>query len=527
MSYDVAETNDETFDADVCIVGAGPAGITIAKELDRHGVRVCLLEAGSRNPDSDLQQQSRGESDGYPIHQLHRSRIRAFGGSLRHQQFRHGVWAARPLDRIDFEPREGRPNSGWPFDREHLDPYYSRAAGLCGVRQFDEAASNWWQQVSADGHRLLSDPELRPAIFQYARPDFQDAWQALSASCNVRLLMETRAAEVRTDLTGLRVQSIVAVRRNRARVCVRPRLVVFAAGGVENARLLLTANEGHGLGNEHDLVGRYFAERLWFHAGHVVLSKEASLDQLECFHGPEGAALGGGLRVAEGIVRERQLPNTVFFLVPRPAAVASDAIQSLSTLRKAVERRPLVSGLGWHTANILKGAPDLARFAMSRVVPGPRVLTVRAQAEQSPNRNSRVTLGTRRDDLGKPLARVTWQPRDDDLRSIQTSARLVDAALRAQGLGHLEWTARVDGTTLVEGLYHHLGTTRMHGDPRQGVVDADSRIHSVPNLFIAGSSVFPTYGASNPTLTIVALALRVADTLRAALKHDNAGAGDR
>ena len=206
---------------------------------------------------------------------------------------------------------------------------------------------------------------------------------------------------------------------------------------------------------------------------------------------------------------------------PRPAAVASDAIQSLSTLRKAVERRPLVSGIGWHTGNILKGAPDLARLAASRVVPGERVLALRVQGEQTPNRDSRVTLGTKRDDLGKPVARVTWQPRDHDLQSIQTSARLVDAALRAQGLGHLEWTARVDGTTLIEGLFHHLGTTRMHRDPRQGVVDADSRIHSVPNLFIAGSSVFPTYGASNPTLTIVALALRVADTLRTALNHNS------
>jgi choline dehydrogenase-like flavoprotein len=116
---------------------------------------------------------------------------------------------------------------------------------------------------------------------------------------------------------------------------------------------------------------------------------------------------------------------------------------------------------------------------------------------------------------------------DDDLRSIETSASVVDAVLRSQRYGYVEWTARLDGTTLVEGLYHHLGTTRMHADPRQGVVDPDCRVHSVDNLFVAGSSVFPTYGASNPTLTIVALALRLADRLGEVLNQGSVQGVDR
>jgi choline dehydrogenase-like flavoprotein len=118
-----------------------------------------------------------------------------------------------------------------------------------------------------------------------------------------------------------------------------------------------------------------------------------------------------------------------------------------------------------------------------------------------------------------PMARVTWRTTQEDHRSVEASARVVDAALRSRGFGHVEWTADLDDTTRIEASNHHLGTTRMHVDAKQGVVDPDCRLHSVDNLFVAGSSVFPTYGASNPTLTIVAMALRLADKLREVLQE--------
>jgi choline dehydrogenase-like flavoprotein len=336
---------------------------------------------------------------------------------------------------------------------------------LCGIHPFNVANTIWSMQASAPA-LSLENSKLQPTIFQFPTTTFDDAWDVLSASSNVRFLLETRAAEIRVDFTGRRVDSIVAVRGSRDRVVIRPLLVVLATGGIDNARLLLAANDGRGLGNEHDLVGRYFAERLSFYAGHVVLSDMMSLEQLDCFHQPEGAEIGGALRLAEPVQRERQLLNVIFFLVPRPAAVTSNAVRSLTSLRNALDRRPLIDDIGWHARKALTGANHLADLAVSQVVSRPRVLALRAQGEQAPNPDSRVTLGSRTDDLGIPVARVTWRMTHDDHRSIEASARVVDAVFRSRGFGYVEWTARPDSTTLVEGLHHHLGTTRMHADPR-------------------------------------------------------------
>jgi FAD binding domain len=217
-----ATADAEEILTDVCIVGAGPAGITIASELDKCGVRICLLEAGGREVERRFQRQSRGESDGYPIHRLHASRLRAFGGTLRHPSFTNGGWAARPLDPIDFEPREGRPEFGWPFQREHLDPYYTRAQSAYGVRRFDVAVTPWSQQMPSDARSIVSSPELEPAIFQFPKSAFHDCWEVLSVSSNVRLLLETRAVEIRRDVTGRRVDT----RGAQPRLCARCRTLV-------------------------------------------------------------------------------------------------------------------------------------------------------------------------------------------------------------------------------------------------------------------------------------------------------------
>ncbi|MBO0827472.1 MAG: GMC family oxidoreductase [Streptosporangiales bacterium] len=492
---------------DLCIVGAGPAGISIARELDGSGIRICLLESGAADVERRVQRQSRGESDGYPVHLLRRSRVRAFGGTLRHPRVRTGGgWAARALDPVDFEARWGVPDSGWPFDHGYLLPYYERARRVCGLAPRGPADEAW---------RPVRGSDVEPTLYQLTQVDFSDVHDTLVSSPNVRLLLRCRAVDFTTDPTGRRVETVTAVRADGSKAVVRPRAVVLAAGGIENARLLLTADAGRGLGNEHDVVGRYFAERLALSVGYVVPYGPGSVRDAGFFD--RRGDVSGAIRVVDRVQRDKGFLNCAFSLVPRPAAVATTAVGSLSTLHKAMIRRPLVDGFGARVRHVATGLDHVADFALSRVVARPRVLVVRAQGEQAPNRDSRVTLGSRRDDLGIPVARVSWRMADTDIASIATSLGVVDAALRAGRFGFVASTLDRDPATLVEGAHHHLGTTRMHADPRKGVVDADCRVHSVRNLYVTGSSVFPTYGLSNPTLTIVALALRLADHLRGTL----------
>jgi choline dehydrogenase-like flavoprotein len=500
-------------EAELCIIGAGPAGLTIARELDGSDMRICLLESGGEELDRRVQRQSRGRNEGYPLPPLHRSRVRAVGGTLRHPDVGEESWAVRPLDPIDFEPRSGLP--GWPFDREQLDIYYPRAHLACGFAAADTDPAGWPDE---EGPLLpLDETDVETGFFRFVPATFHHAWGELRRSGNVQLFPHSRVVDLVVGPTSRSVDEVLVRRSDGSRFVVRARVVVLATGGVENARMLLATGGGRGLGNEHDLVGRYFAERLSTHAGHIVATRPTLVEDTALYRihtGPQGEVCGV-LRVRDEIQRKHQLLNSAFWMVPGSASITTDAVRSLGDLRRALSRRPAIEDLGTHLGNLLRGRRELADYVSSRRNGGPRVLAVRAQAEQTPNPDSRVLLDTRCDEVGMPLARVRWRIDESDWASLRASLELLDAALRERGVGRIEGMPGDRATLpLVEGNHHHMGTTRMHADPRQGVVDADCRVHSVPNLYVAGSSVFPTYGSSNPTLTIVALALRLADHLR-------------
>jgi choline dehydrogenase-like flavoprotein len=515
--------SDQQVEGDVCIVGAGPAGITVARELIGNGALVWLLESGGRDVERRAQRLNRGQTVGYPIHLPHQSRVRSFGGTTRHW-FTPGdeSWAARPLDPVDFEVRPGIPYSGWPFDRGHLDPYYAHAQALCQLGPFDYEPGRWTDQARTPPLPLPSGT-IGTTLFQHGTADFDGYYQELVRAPNVTLLLHASVVDLATGEDPGRVDRVEVRREDGSRCFVRARLVVLAAGGIENPRLLLLSRRMHagGLGNDRDLVGRFFAERLSARTGFIVpmipdLTGRAGF--YDVHEAAPGVRVQGALRVPDAVQRERQLLNCAFFLAPRSLSMTAEAVRSVATLVKARRRRPLPAGVLGHLRNIATGLGDLGTFARDRVRRPDRassVLVMRAQAEQAPNPDSRVTLGTRRDRFGLPVARVDWRPTPSDRASIRASQETVDAELRAAGLGHVELMLGDEHPlALLEGNFHHLGATRMHTDPSLGVVDADCRVHGVGNLYVAGSSVFPTYGCSNPTLTVVALALRLADHLK-------------
>ena len=515
--------SDQQVEGDVCIVGAGPAGISVARELIGNGARVWLLESGGREVERRAQRLNRGQSVGYPIHLPHQSRVRAFGGTTRHW-FAPGdeSWAARPLDPVDFEVRSGIRYSGWPFDRAHLDPYYAHAQALCRLGPFDYDPGRWADPARTPPLALPSGA-VETTLFQHGTVDFDGYYQELVRAPNVTLLLHASVVDLAAGEDPGQVNRVEVRREDGSRCFVRARVVVLAAGGIENPRLLLLSRRVHGggLGNDRDLVGRFFAERLSARTGFIVPAAPdltGAAGFYDVHEAAPGVRLQGALRVRDAVQREQQLLNCAFFMATRSLSMTAEAVRSVATLVKARRRRPMPAGVLGHLGNIATNLGDLGTFARDRVRPpdGARsVLVLRAQAEQAPNPDSRVTLGTRRDRFGLPVARVDWRPTSSDRASIRASQEAVDTVLRAAGLGHVElMLGDEQPPALLEGNFHHLGATRMHTDPSLGVVDADCRVHGVRNLYVAGSSVFPTYGCSNPTLTVVALALRLADHLK-------------
>lgn len=519
MRLDARELADGTaIESDICIVGAGVAGITIARELQGSGQRVCLLESGGADLQPDANDAVRGPSTGYSYYRHKLARARAFGGSSLLWPLEEG-WRARPLDPIDFETRPGINPSGWPITRDDLQPYYERAQDVCDLGPATYAVTAWQEPGTPP---LPLDGTAYTTMMQIGSTNFRRYLAELEAAEDVRLYLNATVTDIRTDHDPTVVDRVVVAGRDGGKIQVRARLFVLAGGGIDNPRLLLASRSRHrrGLGNDYDLVGRYFMERLSTRSGWIG-ARDPDLVSRSGLYSPHhvgSTRVEGVLRLHDDVIRREQLLNCIFFLLPRSRAFTAEGMRSIATLTKGVKRAPRPSDTGRHLRNVLAGLATIAKVVRERL-PGSafpdRVLVVRPQGEQLPNPYSRITLDTRKDRFGVPRAALCWRLSDLDLWSIRRTQDLLDAELRSSGIGQLEHPlGEEDPPALFEGNKHHMGTTRMHGDPRRGVVDRHGKLHALTNLYVAGSSVFPTAGASNPTLTVAALALRLAEHLR-------------
>jgi choline dehydrogenase-like flavoprotein len=362
-------------------------------------------------------------------------------------------------------------------------------------------------------------------IFQRGSRRLSENGTSLVDSPAVQLIHDATVRGFVPVASGGRIDHLDVVADQGRRFSVAARRFVLAAGGIENPRLLLASpipDREAAVGNERDLVGRFFMERLSARAGVIVpsdprLPVAASLYRS---HLVDGTRVQGVLSLAPDVVRREGLRNAAFWVPGRRHASSAPGVGSVLSVYRHARRRPRDLGaIGRHLVNIGRDLPDVVRTAAHHVLrrpeSAPDVFQLGVQAEQAPNPDSRVTLARRSDRFGMPLARLDWQPSTDDRRSIQRTVQLLDGALREAGIGRI---VHPFGTgqppALFLGNWHHMGTTRMHDDPAHGVVDRTGRLHTMDNLYVAGSSVFPTTGFANPTLTIVALAVRLADELR-------------
>lgn len=482
----------ETLTADVCIAGAGAAGITLALALRDAGLDVILLESGGFEDDANTQALYRGSMSGIDTWQLDDHRWRLFGGSTS----RWSGWC-RPLQAYDFAERAHVANSGWPLELDELIPFYEKAHSRVELADY-----LWDVEVlqTISGRPRIESPSgtLRTTIFQYSPPTrFGERYRTdLEQAENIRVYVHANVTNLSLEsgLTTLRAFECTTLLG--VRFGVKARAYVLAMGGIENARLLLASNTqvSEGVANSSGAVGRYFMEHPhYLGVGTLVLSRPTDLS----FY-------------------ERHVVDLPFGDTTR-----SVRIQAMLSLTPEVLES---EGLLDFSASLAEAAVTPGQTgpldteqvrALIREREAETVFQLNIRAEQSPRADSRLTLHpSDRDALGLPRVDLNWQVHPDDERAIRRAMELLGAGLAAAGLGRV-WTSaqgdRISWTTLPGG--HHMGTTRMGSDPESGVVDASCRCHDVENLYLAGSGVFVTAGAANPTLTIVALAERLAGHL--------------
>ncbi|HEV2670629.1 MAG TPA: GMC family oxidoreductase [Gemmatimonadales bacterium] len=495
--------NGTVLEGDLCIVGAGAAGITIAREWIGARQTVLLLEGGGLQYEAAMQDLYRGDIVGLPYFPLEAARLHLFGGTTGH-------WAGfcSTFDGIDFAARDWVPHSGWPLRREDLDPFYARAQPLLELGPYDYRAAFWQQQDPALVPLGLDPSAVWTKMWQFSPPTrFGTTYRdAIFAAPNVRLYTHANVCTIEPNdaasaVQGLRVRDFAG-----KELRVRARHYVLACCSIQNARLLLVSN----VGNAHDLVGRFFMEHLEIPSGRLALAPTAAPAGMKMYEWiPHVTKARGELALAPAVQREQRVLNATVSLDPgAPDEVAQSTFQAVTPDVLAAQRDSEAAGSHEPSSPPVPSPPRSGRF-----------FHVMTRQEQAPNPSSRVTLSSDRDALGMPRARLDWQLTALDKQSFQRFYDVLGREFGRSGLGRvqvLDWVRTEDPAwpRTLSGGWHHMGTTRMHRDARSGVVDADCRVHGIANLSIAGASVFPTAGAVNPTLTLVALSLRLSDHLK-------------
>ncbi|HXR94636.1 MAG TPA: GMC family oxidoreductase [Rhizomicrobium sp.] len=484
---------DTVLSPDLAIVGGGPAGISLALALADSGLNILLVESGGMTFEEPTQALYRGSESGVPYVALDAGRLRYLGGSTNHW----GGWC-RPLDEIDFEQRDWVPHSGWPFARKEIEPYFARAQELVEAGPWiydaaDRAASDSGPVIT------LGEGGVYTSWFQFSKTrngilptHFGERYRnELKAAARITPLLNANVTAIRLAHDGGQVDRLEAATLSGNRFTIKPRCVVLAAGAIETARVMLASDDvtSGGVGNGNDLVGRFFAD-------HPIPRNVATL---VLFDGRCAPFYANNVTLPNGAILRAVLSPTGAFLK------SHGVVGSLTTVENEVKLDSFATAAVETTAEALGVDASQAR-----------AFSLGCGMELLPDPERRLTLSGKRDALGMPRLNLNMTIANEDFaRFRKTLAELGRQLLAAKsGMLHLTYSTRAEWLKAMDWGNHHLGTTRMHVDPRKGVVDADGKVHGVGNLYVAGSSVFPTYGSSNPTMNLVALTLRLGDHLK-------------
>lgn len=534
---------NEELNCDICIVGAGAAGLTLALDFIGRGQKVLVIDAGALDGKQTDQFLYEGEVVNGAHAAPHMYRHRRLGGST-------AIWGGRciPYDPIDFEARDYVALSGWPFARAEIEPHYAKAQEILEAGAFDYVAA-----TAIRGGELVEgfrDPDvLTESLERFSLPTnfWREYRQQIAAAPNVEVIASSTAIRLRRNEAGS-IEELSCLGSHGSPFSVRARVFVIAVGGLETVRLLGFSD----LGNHSGMLGRTYMCHVESSVGELRLSPknraikygfERTLDGIYARRrftlSPERQKRLGVMNVAvrphHPSVGDPSHGHPVFsamflakrFIIPEYARrfAAAEQVAGVKSSQGAL--------LGRHLRNVVLGSPRLAAFMVDWTIR--RYLSRRRlpyvalpsaagafpldfNGEQEPNLSSRVTLSDKVDRNGVPQLRIDWRLTDLDYRTVTSTLRDMQAAFRRSNCGDIAFD---DGglddevrSNVKPVGGHHIGTARMSTDPKLGVVDPNCRVHAVDNLYIAGAATFPTSSQANPTLTIVAMALRLGAHLR-------------
>ncbi|HJT82542.1 MAG TPA: GMC family oxidoreductase [Chthoniobacterales bacterium] len=535
-------------EADLCVIGSGPAGITLLKQMASPDLRVVCLESGAGTFDPQAQDLCDGttiSAQGYTKDLVITSRRRQLGGTahLWNDEFDAGkgneLVRLVPLDPIDFEKRDWMPLSGWPFSKATLDPFYEQALAFAGVD-----SSNGIQRAGERRQLLPESARIATVLSRFGvRAAFTNEHPAaLAADPNVTIYLNATVLEL--AVRDGKVEHARVSANPGSEFQVSAPYWVLAAGGIENARILLLSNrdQPNGLGNQYDVVGRCFMDHPSFRLGVLTPSDPSVFGSAGLYdhHLLDDSPVMGKLTFRDQVMRSERMLNICVYLTPRDRAYESPITKMAKTVLRSSSPAAAIKTLRDNLGMLIRGSDELMVAACNRLARTQltyfehkggwsrlpthprhfRRFEMRCLAEQAPNPANRVTLGRDVDRFGQRKTELHWSWSDIDLESIGRAQEILKEECKTHQLGEFVTQREFDrgAPPYFSSPHHHLGTTRMHSDARHGVVDPDCKIHGLPNLYVAGSSVFPTGGFANPTLTIIALAIRLSYHLKELMK---------
>ena len=512
-----ARTDDlgEQVTADVCIVGAGAAGITLASNLAAGQLRVVLLESGGMELDGQTQQLYQGLNVGLPYYDLLACRLRYFGGTTNH-------WAGycRANDPEDYVGRPALDVPAWPVGEAEISPYIATAAKQLGIAPEGFDAAFHLQQLGLPPEVLLESrsDKFVTKVFQISRrKKFQELYKdELESFDSLQILLNSNVTHIQLRDSGQTVDHLRIETLTGKTARVTARYYVLACHGIENSRLLLVSNDvqSKGIGNDSDHVGRYFMEHPHIFGSRLIPAPGAFPD----FYNYEilkRINLNANLSLSAEVLFEEQILQ--YYCRFNPIYRTDNVAGALRNLRRGA-MKPFDPELVDDVATLLGDIGATAEAVADRLgidEEHPLYFELEHRIEQAANPESRVVLSDQLDRFGKPRADLHWALNEVDFRTFQRGQEIVVQELSALGLGRFEVTELTPDYIRegVLGHYHHIGTTRMSEGPEDGVIDRNCRVHGVENLFIAGSSIYPSAGYSGPSMVLIGFAIRLAEHL--------------